>query len=118
MSTRPTICQDHQSCWSICWRGPSGPEMTCEEANSPACMRPEFIQGHRTPFHDKALEEATQKLRDIIDAIPPSQGRSLAFIIRKRGLRLVWMSDGPPALDAVRVTDEAEIARDFLGIDD
>lgn len=54
-----------------------------------------MLSADESGFHDKALQEATQRISEILDAIPKDKdGRKLSFVHTKEGTILAWVRHG------------------------
>lgn len=57
-----------------------------------SCTSADCLEAEPSGFHDQHLIEATQKIREILAAIPADpQGRKLSFLHTKTGSLLAWV---------------------------
>ncbi len=90
-----------------------GEEATCESGSS-TCSPAKLLQADPSGFHDSALIDATNKINQILEAIPAdTRGRALSLLHTDWGSLLAWVDHHSAApADGVRPdADEATIAK-------
>jgi hypothetical protein len=79
-----------------------------------SCATAELLEAEPSGFHDQNLIDATQRIREILAAIPPDPaGRKLSFIRTNMGELLAWMDHSGAQVPEGAVTaedDDATIA--------
>ena len=66
--------------------------LSCSVQNGSNCSPGRLVEAGLSKFHDSRLIEATERINDILDSIPPDEsGRSLALLNTKRGILLAWV---------------------------
>lgn len=83
-------------------------------SGSGTCLACNLLEAEPSAVHDKALMEATQKIKQILAAIPAdADGRQLSFLVTNMGLLLGWVNhDAPVPENAVTAKDDdATIAK-------
>lgn len=66
-------------------------EISCTGRNG-SCWTASLLEADESPFHDKALQEATAIIRKTLDAIPKNrEGRQLSFVHTPQGTLLAWV---------------------------
>lgn len=79
-----------------------------------SCRTARLLELDESPIHDKTLQDATRKIKEILESIPTgTDGRELSFLHTKNGTVLAWIQHGvkfPP--DAVTFeSDPDEVDR-------
>lgn len=69
--------------------------MNCDVGDG-SCLNPKFLSAEVSPFHDDALEAATQSINEIIAKVPVKEGFELSLINTNMGLLLAWVSHKGP----------------------
>jgi hypothetical protein len=71
--------------------------MDCVDGSG-GCGKAELLDADESDFHDKALIEATRKIKRILAGIPKdSRGRKLSFCQTNMGTLLAWVQHGGKA---------------------
>lgn len=72
-------------------------ELSCSTGNG-SCWSAVLLEAEESPFHDKALQEATAVIRKALSAIPADPaGRKLSFVHTPQGTLLAWVTHGEDA---------------------
>ncbi len=89
-------------------------EAACETGTS-TCTMAKLLEAEPSGFHDKNLIEATRKIRQVLESIPPDpRGRKLSLLHTNFGSLLAWVDHNVtvPADRGVRPdADDATIAK-------
>ncbi len=91
----------------------AGEKAICETGSS-TCTVAKLLEAEASGFHDEVLIEATRKIRQILEGIPPDpRGRSLSLLHTNFGSLLAWVDHYATAPeDGVRPdADDATIAK-------
>ncbi len=102
----------------FCGYGVAGGRINCDAGNG-SCWGAFLLKAEISPFHDKQLSEATEKIKEILEAIPADpEGRKLSFVHTAFGTVLAWVNhdQGYSAGSAVTINDDAEKVAAALGI--
>lgn len=74
-------------------------EVACTGGNG-SCWTANILEADESPFHDKALQEATAIIRKALNAIPKDpEGRQLSFLHTPMGTLLAWVKHEETAPD-------------------
>src|SRR5690606_38957567 len=79
------------------------------DAGDGSCISATFLAAEESPFHDKALVEATRSINEIIAKIPKKDDAELSLLTTNDGLMFAWVRhDGKtsPTDITSRNTDE------------
>lgn len=68
-------------------------EINCD-TGSGSCFNAVFLNADVSPFHDQGLQDATDKINEIIKAIQGKPGYELSLLNTNTGLLLAWVSHG------------------------
>lgn len=86
----------------------------CTETGN-SCSNGRLLSAEPSIFHDGLLIEATNRINEILDALPEDpEGRTVSFINTRMGTLLAWVSHGATVAPPGAVTnadDNATIAR-------
>ena len=77
-------------------------------SGSGTCLAGDLLEAESSGIHDETLIDATQKIKQILSAIPAdADGRKLSFLVTKMGLLLGWVNhDGDISENAVTAKDD------------
>jgi hypothetical protein len=96
------------------WVVMSDGSAACEVGTS-TCDVAKLLEAELSTFHDATLAEATRKISEVLEGIPPDpQGRKLAFLHTNFGSLLAWVEHKGelPADQGIRPdADDATIAK-------
>ena len=110
------ICPAHLPCYAFFCHEDGDDKVFCDGSGTD-CVKPKFATGKVTNVHTQHLADATQKIIEVLNQIPPDpDGRSVSFVKTTQGFRLAWVYNAPRPANAAEITDEGEIAK-LLGID-
>jgi len=97
-------------------------KLRCIICETGTCVRAVVLRAKHSEFYDKQLEEATEKISEIIGGIRAAEdGRSLSFIMTRMGIMLAWVEHGEEGSrepDDVTVKDDNSNIAEALGLID
>jgi hypothetical protein len=71
-----------------------GESLGCE-SGSGSCWEALLCEAERSSFHDEPLQEATRRIKEVLESIPPDrEGRKLSFVHTDHGTLLAWVHHG------------------------
>lgn len=70
-----------------------------------SCWQARMVEAEISDFHDKTLQEANYRIKEILDGLPPEKdGMQLSFVHTEKGALLAWVRHGvKPTEDAVTI---------------
>ena len=94
----------------LCGYGVAHGKVGCDSGDG-SCWAARLLEADVSGFHDETLQEATLRIKAILDAIPPdADGRKLSFVHTENGTLLAWVNHAaglPP--DAVTYSDDPDM---------
>ena len=103
-------------CIGSCGWNAFGKHVECDSGNG-SCWTARILQAEDSPFHDKYLADATVKIKENLEGIPPRSGYTLSFVHTDLGTLLAWVHHGTTIPDdAVRYGDDDAKIAEALGL--
>ena len=107
-----TLCRG-----TACGFGAIGRDVGCTGGDG-SCWSANFITADESVFHPSELQEATERIKEILDRlVSRPDGRKLSFIHTPFGTLLAWVKHGQPfATGAVTSANTPEEIAEALGL--